>query len=171
MRTSLFIVALLIGPIFNLLGQQSRIDSLEQVVKSIDNDVELRLTEFDMVEIRDRATDGGWMIEVYSDQNEIKKVKEEIGLSFGRITTIIYLDNEKPIKIIDREENFAWNKEESGWDYSELNLVFQEDIYVFDWNMADTDSIVKGKRNLSEETCGVFEYESLLETVSELQPK
>ncbi|MGD1958104.1 MAG: hypothetical protein ACFB2Y_04590 [Fulvivirga sp.] len=99
------------------------------------------------------------------------KIEEEIGLSFGRLTTIIYFENGEPIKIIDREENYKWREDQSGWDYTELNQVFQAHIYIFDWEMDNNQTVKKGERNLSEGTCAIFEYEPLIELGRELVQK
>ncbi|MEZ4995910.1 MAG: hypothetical protein R2824_36185, partial [Saprospiraceae bacterium] len=109
-----------------------------------------------------RAYDGGGVIKVFFNQQELKKIEEEIGLSFGRVSKIIYIEKGMPIKIIDREENFSWNKENTGWDYSKLNEVFQADIYIFDWDKDDTRIMKKGQRRLSQNTSTVFEYEPLI---------
>ena len=57
-------------------------------------------------ELSGNTTDGGWIIKVWHNENQTYKIVEEIGLSNGRIRTIIYLNKEIPIKFIQTEENF-----------------------------------------------------------------
>ncbi len=104
----------------------------------------------------------------YLDKKGLQKIGQEIGVSFERLTTVLYFENGHPIKLIDREENFKWLEDQAGWDYSELNKVFQADIYIFDWEMDNNKTIKEGKRNLSEGSCAVFEYEQLIELGQEL---
>ncbi|MBL4707939.1 MAG: hypothetical protein JKY48_05800 [Flavobacteriales bacterium] len=81
----------------------------------------------------------------------------------------IYLNNDLAIKIIETEENFE--RTNSDLDYNELNEVFKESIYVFDWKMDQGKIIRSGKRNMSEMSCSTFELvEPILEQVQELIP-
>ncbi|MCB0629767.1 MAG: hypothetical protein KDD15_08545 [Lewinella sp.] len=162
MRKILLLSVLILGKCTCLFGQNNSIDPIQQLVSQIDNDPSLTVKEFDATEIYGRAYDGGGVIKVFFNQQELKKIEEEIGLSFGRVSKIIYIEKGMPIKIIDREENFSWNKENTGWDYSKLNEVFQADIYIFDWDKDDTRIMKKGQRRLSQNTSTVFEYEPLI---------
>lgn len=144
-------------------GTQDTIGQIDKTVALIDNNTTLLVKEFDTAEIYPQAYDGGGSITVHADQHELKKISQVIYLSFGRITTTIYFDGDQPIKIMEREENFEWNEDLLDWDFSVLNQVFQTDIYVFDWEMEQSESITQGKRNLSEGSCAVFDYEPLVE--------
>jgi hypothetical protein len=62
-------------------------------VKSIESDSTLEKTEFDWVELTGITTDGGGILKVWRNENQICKIVEEIGFSYGRIMTIIYLNN------------------------------------------------------------------------------
>jgi hypothetical protein len=62
-------------------------------VKSIESDSTLEETEFDWVELTGITTDGGGILKVWRNENQICKIVEEIGFSYGRIMTIIYLNN------------------------------------------------------------------------------
>jgi hypothetical protein len=153
---------LLLGGMVSLYSQSDPIDPIEQIVDQIDNDRTLSVKEVDATEVYGHAVDGGGVIRVYFDQNEIKKIVEEIGLSFGMTTKVIYIEKGMPIKIIDREENFQWSKNKKGWDRTSMNEVFQTEIYIFDWDTDKTRAITKGKRHLSEATSSVFAYEPLI---------
>jgi hypothetical protein len=168
MTKYLLILTLTFGQVFHLLAQTASIDKIELLVKSIDNDSSLVLKEFDATEVYEQAFDGGGIIEIYFDKEGIKKIVQEIGVSFGRLTTVIYFEQEVPKKITDKEENFKWKEDDSGWDYSSLNEIFKADIYIFDWKLDINQTLKKGQRNLSEGSCAVFEYEPLIELSKKL---
>ncbi|WP_243693065.1 hypothetical protein [Tenacibaculum skagerrakense] len=115
--------------------------------------------EFDLVKLTETATDGGGILKVWLNEKQICKIVEEIGLSYGRIKTVIYLNNGIPIKIIETEENFGHLNGEL--NYKELNEVFRATIYVFDWENDDSKIERTGKRVLSEGLCSTFDYEPI----------
>ncbi len=139
-----------------ILFQQNDLTWIKNRVNEIDESNDLIKTEFDWNEITGTATDGGGTLTVWQNKNYIIKIEQEIGLSYGRIRTIIYLDKGVPIKIIDTEENF-------GYDKSELNEVFKGTIYVFEWENDNSKIERIGKRVLSEGSCSTFDHEPVLE--------
>ncbi|SHK08137.1 hypothetical protein [Pseudozobellia thermophila] len=171
MKKSLFISLLLLVQVFPVNGQSDSIVLIQRTVDKIENDANLTIKEFDATEVYKQAFDGGGKIELYVDKKGLRKIEQEIGVSFGRLTTVVYFENGQPIKLIDREENFKWLEDQTGWDYSELNKVFQADIYIFDWELDNNKTIEEGKRNLSEGSCAVFEYEPFIELGKELTNK
>ena len=168
MKKSLFISLLLLIQVFTANGQSDSIELIQRTVNKIESDTNLTIKEFDATEVYKQAFDGGGIIKLYVDKSGLRKIEQEIGVSFGRLTTVVYFDNKQPIKLIDREENFKWCEDQTGWDYSELNQVFQADIYIFDWEIDSNKTFKEGKRNLSEGSCAVFEYEPLIELGKEL---
>ena len=66
---------------------------IDKRVESITSYPALIETEFDWVELTGIVTDGGGILKVWRAGNQIVKVYEEIGLSYGRISTSIYLQS------------------------------------------------------------------------------
>lgn len=146
---------------FVTFGQENKLDRIEDEVNSINSDSTITKLEFDWTELTGITTDGGGILKVWQNENQICKIVEEIGLSYGRVKTSIYLQNGIPIKIIETEENFGHKNGEL--DYNELKEVFRANIYVFDWEN-DNGKIERiGKRILSEGSCSNFDYEPILE--------
>jgi hypothetical protein len=159
MRKAFVIILTLIG--FLAFGQENNLERIDNEVKSIESDSTLEETEFDWVELTGITTDGGGILKVWRNEKQICKIVEEIGLSYGRIRTIIYLNNGIPIKITETEENFG--HENGELNYKELNEVFRANIYVYDWEN-DYSKIERiGKRVLSEGSCSTFDYEPTIE--------
>jgi len=129
MKKAFVIILALIG--FLAFGQEKNLDRIDNQVKSIESDSTLVEAEFDWVELTGITTDSGGFLKVWRNEKEICKIIEEIGLSYGRIRTVIYLNNGIPIKIIETEENFGHQNGEL--NYKELNEVFRATIYVFDF--------------------------------------
>ncbi|WP_226789153.1 hypothetical protein [Polaribacter reichenbachii] len=113
------------------------------------------------MELTGITTDGGGILKVWRNEKQICKIVEKIGLSYGRITTVIYLNNGIPIKIIETEENFG--HENGELNYEKLNEVFRATIYVFDWENDESKIERTGKRVLSEGSCSTFNYEPTIE--------
>ncbi len=159
LKQTFVIILSLIG--FLAFAQENKTSQIDKLVESIKADSTLTESEFDWVELTGIATEGGGILKVWRNRNQIVKVYEEIGLSYGRISTEIYLNNGEPIKIIEIEENFRFTNH--GVEYDELNEVFRAKIYVFDWenNMSKINRI--GERNMSEGNCSTFDYEPIIE--------
>ncbi len=162
MRIATVIIFTVIG--FLVFGQENNHDRINNKVKSIESDSTLILTEFDWVQLTGISTDGGGILKIWRNEDHIFKIIQEIGLSYGRIKTTIYLINGIPIKIIETEENFGHNSGEL--NYQELNEVFREVIYIFDWENDSAEIKRIGQRNYSEESCSIYDLtESLMEIV------
>ncbi|WP_405384092.1 hypothetical protein [Maribacter sp. LLG6340-A2] len=159
MKKTLAIILTLIG--FLAFGQENKLDQIDNEVNSIELDSTLAMTEFDWVELTGITTDGGGILKVWRNDIQICKIVEEIGLSYGRIRTIIYLENGIPIKIIETEENFE--KTNDGLNYSKLEEVFKAIIYVFDWENDESKIIRKGERFYTEGNCSTFDFEPVIE--------
>ena len=159
MRKVLLIILTLMG--FFAFGQESNLDQIDNKVQSIESDSTLVKSEFDLVELTGISTDGGGIIKVLRNQKQICKIIEEIGFSYGRIRTIIYLNNGIPIKIIETEENFG--RKNGALNYTELNEVFKATIHIFDWENDKSKIDRTGKRVMSEGSCSTFDYEPTIE--------
>lgn len=159
MKKAFVIILTLIG--FLAFGQENNLDRIDNEVKSIESDSTLKKAEYDWVELTGIATDGGGILKVWWNKKQTCKIVEEIGLSYGRIRTIIYLNSGIPIKIIETEENFE--NQNGELNYKELNEVFRATIYVFDWENDESKIERTGKRILSEGSCSTFDYEPTIE--------
>ena len=159
MKKTFAIILTLIG--FVTFGQENKLDRIENEVNSINSDSTLTKSEFDWTELTGITTDGGGILKVWQNENQICKIVEEIGLSYGCVRTTIYLQNGIPIKIIETEENFGHKNGEI--NYTELNEVFRANIYIFDWENDDGKIERIGKRVLSEGSCSTFDYEPIIE--------
>lgn len=167
MRKTFSIIMILYS--FLAFGQENNIDRIDKEVNSIALDSTLSLIEFDWVELTGITTDGGGILKIWQNDTQICKIVEEIGLSYGRVSTTIYLDDGKPIKIIETEENFGYKN--GDLNYNELNEVFKAIIYVFDWENDESKIKRIGKRVMSEGNCATFDYEPILERAKKATTK
>ncbi len=158
MKTIFSFFLILIG--FISFGQEDKVAQIDSKINLIDSDSTLIETEYDWIELTGITTDGGGILKVWKKENQIYKIYEEVGLSYGRIRTTMYLENEMPIKIIETEENFVHINNEL--NYNKLNEVFKVEFYVFDWENDDCKIYTTGKRVMSEGEL-LFEYEPLIE--------
>ena len=100
------------------------------------------------------------IVKVWRNEKQICKVVEEIGLSYGRVKTVIFFSKGLPIKIIETEENFGYKNDEL--DYGKLNEVFQATIYIYDWENDESKIEIIGKRVMSEGGCTNVDYEPII---------
>ncbi len=159
LKKTFLIILTLIG--FVTFGQENKLDRINNEVNSIESDSTLTELEFDWVELTGIATDGGGILKVWHNKSETCKIIEEIGLSYGRIRTTIYLESGLPIKIVETEENFGHKNGEL--NYKELNEVFKATIYILNWENDKSKIERIGKRVLSEGSCSTFDYEPILQ--------
>lgn len=161
---------LLVGTIsllsFFALGQNKEVVRIDNLVRQIETDTTVNVTYFDLGEISENYSDGGGSLTVFQKEGSIIKIINEVFLSYGKVSVIIYLKNGIPVKIIETEENFEFNNNEI--NYSVLNEVFKVNIYVFDWEKDSCQIIPNGKRVLSDDFCSVFEFDSILDLVNKV---
>lgn len=78
MMKIILISAFVIAQAINLQGQEGRIDLIQGKVHEINSDSKLTVKEFDATEIYGQAFDGGGIIKIFSGQNRIKEIHQEI---------------------------------------------------------------------------------------------
>jgi hypothetical protein len=152
--------------VFLAFGQQSKVERIAMEVEYIENDATLTFEKYDFSKLTGVHTDGGGILKVWHKEKQISKIYEEIGLSYGRIKTTIYLKNDEVIKIIEIEENFPFSKNEI--DITKLDKVFRVDIFVFgpDKNIAglyDYKLIRNGNRVISDGFCELSDFFSTID--------
>jgi len=153
------ILLTILSLLFNQTQTYSQTDLIKQIdqkVNFIDSDQSLNVKKFDINKVYNQNTDGNGEFIIYLLNNKIVKVEQYVVISNGKISTIIYLNKNKSIAIIEKEENFVWNEKESSFDYSKLKEVFQEKIYLSE--LESISIITQGERNISDPSCSVSEY-------------
>jgi hypothetical protein len=151
------------------LGQTNTTKQIDKKIDLIEADKTLIVRKFDINEIYEQTTDGGGEFIIYIQNDKIVKVEQYVGLSFGIISTIIYVNKNRPIAIIEREENFVWNENKSSFDYSKLKEVYHEKIYVSNYEAIWVNR--EGNRNMSDPSCSVDEYLDILTKAENLLKK
>lgn len=139
---------------------------INEITNAIDHYSALYLQKLDANEIYERSFDGRGEIKLYWIQDNIKKIRIEIGTSYGRLSTTFYFQNNQIIKIIESEENFEF-KEDMTLNYDKLIKVFEEEIYVLDYENEVLEGYTVGKRRVSDDVCGFGEYEATVDFIKE----
>lgn len=161
-------MTIIIGLTSNCYAQTDLMATIDKRVQQIDSDKGLTKKEFNANQVYNKIFDGGGQINVYQKEGQLVKIEENIGLSYGLVTTVIYLHDGHPIKIIDREENYKTKDDQSGFDYTKLTQVFEAIIYVVNWDNDDSRILKKGERKFSEGVCSNLDYEPLVDRVNKL---
>lgn len=156
--------------LFSLISCVSNAQSLtkveiDSIIKSIEENKSLSKSVFDFSELIHQTTDGGSELIVYQENKKIKKITLQVSLSYGLITSIIYLRDEEPVYLIEKEENYLVKNDTI--DYSKLESKFKEIIYVFGFSPQGIgeyqfESEVFGERVLSDNYCEIDELFDLI---------
>jgi hypothetical protein len=149
-------------------AQTDLVATIDSQARQIDSNKSLTIKTFDANEVYETVFDGGGEINVYLKSGQPVKVEQNIGLSYGRLTTIIYLKDGLPTKVIEREENFKTKDDQSGLDYTKLNQVFEATVYFTNWDKDESKVLKKGKRKFSEGECSNLAYEPLVRRAKNL---
>ena len=168
---SMRLLALIFCLNISLYAHAQELDSIaiKAIVQQIDNTAELDSTVHDWSQLTGVVTDGGAELISWRNNGEVVKVFKQVGLSFGRITTTIYLQDSEPIMAIETEENFGVD-DHGEIDYTSLKVVYQEiNFYYkedpFRSGEYDLDYRSIGKRVLSEQYCTTSELLYPLELI------
>ena len=151
----------------NVSGQADIFNQIGSEVAKIDKDTTLsRITE-DAEVIYKQAFDGGGYLTVWHRGSEIRKIEQQIGLSYGRLTTTLYLQDSIPIYITEKEENFQ--REQDSIQYGgPLIVVYEVKLFILDWSNDRSGKVETGTRIISEGTCSSYEYEQMMEEAMNL---
>ena len=165
------LIALIFCLIISLFTQAQELDSvaIKAIVQHIENTEELDSTFHDWSQLTGVVTDGGAELISWRKNGEVVKVFQQVGLSFGRLTTTIYLQDSNPIMAIETEENFGID-DQGEIDYTSLKVVYQEISFYYKEEPAqsgeyDLDYRRIGKRVHSEQYCTTYELLYPLELI------
>jgi len=168
---SMRLLALIFCSIISLCAHAQELDTvaIKAIVQQIDNTAELDSTVHDWSQLTGVVTDGGAELISWRNNGEVVKVFQQVGLSFGRITTTIYLHDSEPIMAIETEENFGFD-DQGEIDYTSLKLVYQETNFYYKEDPPysgeyDLYNRHTGKRVLSEQYCSSSELLHPLELI------
>ncbi|WP_303397593.1 hypothetical protein [Zobellia uliginosa] len=150
--------ALILLTSFDALGQDVMLEEINKKVNRIKTDTTLTIT---ISNGSKGNLDGGYGLKVWHRQNDIVKIEEEIGLSYGRIKTTLYLENLVPIKIIEVEENFSQSP--TGLNYKKLDTVYKCTRYIVNWKQGRGITKTKGNPSFSIPKKSVHDYNSWIE--------
>ncbi len=145
---------------------QSIVDSISSKIQAIDSSDSVRMTRFDASKIYEQDFDGGAVIEIYKISHDLVKAKETIGLSRGRLTTVVFFDKKEPIVIKEVEALFPWDDSKSSFNYAHLDSTFESTIYLKNMQVIEIEHT--GQRNISERTGKISDYELTIERIKQL---
>lgn len=150
-------------------SQNVTVDQIEKSVNQINLDTSLVRIEYDLNEIFNLTIDGSGFFKIWKSDSEITKIVQQAFLSFGITETVIYLEDEQPILIIEKEKHFIRDSQTKETNYEEEPiLVFEEKIYCSNWDSDPIKVETKGDRILTEGICGISDYSGLLDKAKEL---
>lgn len=161
MKTTFLFILILSS--FITFSQESQLNQIDEIVKSIDSDSTLTQANFNWEVLAGITTGQLGSREIWHKGETLYKTVEKIKfIDFISVTTI-YLRNGIPVKIIEKEENFK-----DGDKDSRPIEVFAATIYVFDWKNDESEIIRRGKRVFTEGGCSNFDYEPIVENAIKL---
>ena len=168
MKYNLIIILLFL----NLIGfsQNNAREGIDKYVNTIDSNSKLKISEYDWNKITKSHIDHGATLRIWKTKDQILKVEEQFGASYGLYTRIIYLKNNKPIKGVEIEENFELNNNEI--DYSNLYTQYKLQVYITGYNDLideyEFETTEKGKRKFTEPYSDFNSLFAILDTIKDL---
>lgn len=156
--------------LFALTGnaQDLTVEQIDSVMQAVNTDTTLIGTEY-------LGSEAGYSenfcqgagVTVYMAGNQVCKIVERLGMSYGPLITEIYILNGEPIFIIEREMHYGWNQHSMRFDFDlSLEMVFESIIYVNNWE--GMEARTTGERQLSEGVCSVDGYSWTIENALKL---
>lgn len=114
-------------------AQSTRVGQINIEVAHIDKDRTLSCDTLDASVIFKANFDGGGEVLYWYRGKELVKVREEIGLSWGRNTREYYFHNDTIMLFREREELFPWIADSSALDHSRLITGYEGTYYFWTW--------------------------------------
>lgn len=154
MKNTLILILVSIG--FILKGQNSLlVEGIDAEIEHIENNNSLKEwgNEWYNVENKDDTIVYWGFLDIWYENNQIFKIVQLNNWSYGNEKIIIYLKNEKPIKIIELENNTIKDK---------LKEVFKASLYTENWDENKFIIQEDGKRVHSEKNYSTVKYNSIL---------
>ena len=164
------LITLLLFLSLTAFSQKNTIADIDKYVENIDSNSELELNEYDWSKITESHIDQGAILKIWKKENQIVKIEEQFGASYGRYSRLIYLKNNRQIKGIETEENFGFKNDKI--DYSSLNIRFKMEIYVTGFNKVieeyEFEVQEEGKRKMTEPYCDLDSVFKILDEIKDL---
>jgi hypothetical protein len=112
-----------------ILGQNSDQDiaRIKQIFKGVNSDTHLKKLVVEGEDFLEQTTDGGASLTGYFSKEELVKISEWIGLSFGIRQRVFYFDSTQVIFCFVMEQHFKIT--DTGLNYNKTELVFQGRYY------------------------------------------
>ncbi|WP_405384067.1 hypothetical protein [Maribacter sp. LLG6340-A2] len=164
------LITLLLILSLTAFSQKNTVEDINNYVQNIDSNSELKLNEYDWNKITDSHIDHGAILKIWKKENQIVKIEEQFGASYGRYSRLIYLKDNKQVKGIETEENFGFKNNEI--DYSSLNIQFRMEVYVTGFNKMieeyEFEVQKEGKRKMTETYCDLNSVFAILDEIKDL---
>lgn len=131
------LILILVGIIS--FGQENKFDEINNKIILVDLDSTLTKLEFKLNE------SDSIVLRVWSNNKRIFKIERQINVDYGEIKSTIYLDEDKPIKIIESEQVYYFLPDSiaqiKGYGI-DLKEEFRAVSYITNWNTKDRELII-----------------------------
>lgn len=119
-------------------------------VQLIDSTKDYEIITLNNEEFLGHTTDGGGQLTGYFKDNEVSKIIERVGLSYGAMNLEYYFLNGKLIFVNEREGNFPDSNNDGTLNHTKLETVFQKHYYFHEEKLIDSQTT--GERRFSADT-------------------
>ncbi|MGG6230747.1 hypothetical protein [Tenacibaculum sp. SDUM215027] len=159
------ITTLLLIACVSTFAQNVTLEEISNNILQIEADTTFTLTEQNQLKQIKTTLDGGYHLKIWHKRRKISKIVEEIGVSYGRIQTTVYLTNNTPIKIIETEDNFA--ETPTGLNYKKLNNAYKVTHDILNWEQQKKITKEAGTRVFSTHKKAILDYKLLIDSAKQ----
>lgn len=160
----ILLIGLFIAAYQIIYAQDTLLAGLDADMSQVENNRNLIIKEINLSETDSQQTEGGRILRLFGEQDELVKIEEILGTSFGRIRTMVFLKKAIPFLIISKEEHHTFNGDRSGRDNDSMHQVFEIKMYIFNWEKEEGKIIRSGSSIYSDDVCTFGEFLPLITT-------
>ena len=134
---SIFIFFLILGSTANSQVKSDLIKTIRKDFQAINADTTLKKVELDEEEFLENTYDGGAEMIGFYKENDLVKIYEWVGLSYGNSTREFYFKHDKLFFVYEKFQSFVVDNKTNEIDHGKVRTTFEGRYYFSDKKLID----------------------------------
>jgi len=143
-----FTIILSLSLTFSVFAQNKKIKEIRKKFQTINRDTTYSTLTLNNEEFLEQMTDGGGQLTGYFKYQNIDKIHERIGLSYGVLTREYYLEEGQLIFVFEKEDTFPYVDSLAALDYTKTETAFEGRYYFDNGKLIKTK--IKGEKRFPD---------------------